>query len=69
MEKTGSRTQQKKYYFSAVLDFLEGFQDLCIFDKIIQNDIVQNGRLCKNDTETTGRKESAFANSGGIYRH
>ena len=44
-----------------LLKTLEIFSDafpkeVCIFDKIIQNRIVQNGQLRRNDKKTTGRE-------------
>jgi hypothetical protein len=47
--------------------FSEDFpKEVCIFDKIIQNIIVQNGQLRRNDKKTTGREGIATADSCGI---
>lgn len=50
--------------------FLDSFpKEVCIFDKIIQNRIVQNGQLRRNFKKTTGREGIATSDSCGISRH
>ncbi|EON77973.1 hypothetical protein ADIS_1512 [Lunatimonas lonarensis] len=48
---------------------LEFFPKKGRFDKILQNKLVQNGQLRRNDKKTTGRQGIALTDSCGIPRH